>query len=115
MIFNASKDIHKGYIYRSSFPASKQEDYKEACYVTTGQKNETVILCEWILEDNMKQDMVSLEEKIRFWNTHRKHIKMNVNKIRQTDMNSFSKKFKKGMCSIQTVYLVLFYLLLLSH
>ena len=35
MIFNASKDIHEGYIDRSSFPASKQEDYKEAYFVTT--------------------------------------------------------------------------------
>ena len=52
-------------------------------------------MCEWIL-DNIKQDRVSLDEKIRFWKTYRKLIKTDVNKMRQSDMNSFSKKFKKG-------------------
>ena len=83
-------------IYRQvNFFSDSKEDYKEPCFVTTdGRKKQTVVLCEWIL-DNIKRDRVSLDEKIKFWKTYRKLIKTDVNKMRQSDMNSFSKKFKK--------------------
>ena len=84
-------------IYRQvKFFSDTKEDYKEPCFITEeGRKKQTVVLCEWILQNiNRKND--TLEEKIRFWMTYRKQIKMELNRMRQTDMNTFSKKFKKG-------------------
>ena len=84
-------------IYRQvKFFSDTKEDYKEPCFVSKeGRKKQTVVLCEWILE-NIKRDKVSIEEKIGFWKTYRKQIKTDINKMRQNDMNGFSKKFKKG-------------------
>lgn len=84
-------------IYRQvKFFSDTKEDYKEPCFVSKdGRKKQTVVLCEWILE-NIKRDKVSIEEKIRFWKTYRKQIKTDINKMRQNDMNGFNKKFKKG-------------------
>ena len=84
-------------IYRQvKFFSDTKEDYKEPCFVSKdGRKKQTVVLCEWILE-NIKRDKVSIEEKIGFWKTYRKQIKTDINKMRQNDMNGFNKKFKKG-------------------
>ena len=88
-------------IYRQvKFFSDSKEEYKEPCFVSEeGRKKQTVTLCEWILE-NIKRDRVTLEEKIRFWKTYRRQIKSNINQMRQTDMNGFSRKFKKGKLTV---------------
>ena len=73
-----------------------------------GRKKQTVTLCKWILE-NIKRDRVTLEEKIRFWKTYRRQIKSNINQMRQTDMNGFSRKFKKGKLTVFFLFILLVY------
>ena len=53
------------------------------------------VLDNWIL-DNIQQDKLQVEDKIKFWLTYGKHIKNDLNKMRHTDINMFSKMFKKG-------------------
>ena len=85
-------------IYRQvKFFSDTRDNFKEPDFVSPqGRKKQTVVLCEWILE-NLKRDKTMLEEKVIFWKTYRKQIKSDLKKMRQTDVNGFSKKFKKGM------------------
>ena len=84
-------------IYRQvKFFSDTKLDFKQPCFVSEeGKKKQTVVLCNWIL-DNIWQDKLQVEDKVKFWLTYGKHVKNDLNKMRQTDINMFSKMFKKG-------------------
>ena len=84
-------------IYRQvKFFSDTKQEFKQPCFVSEeGKKKQTVVLCNWIL-DNIRQNKLQVEDKVKFWLTYGKHVKNDLNKMRQTDINMFSKMFKKG-------------------